>query len=342
MNKFMIANDVVNNYKVMSLSPEAFRFWVCLLSVANGNEDRGALPDDDRAVAFKCRVSPEEAGRFLGEIEAAGLIDVVDGVRRMHDWGDYQSSGSSDAERAKRYRDKKREGRAAAPATVPAMTTTTTTAPASGSAASPGMEPGPRGPARLGSSDPSPPRTATPSTSPPTREDDEPFAAPVPVANEDEALPLYEPIGANSAAQVAATRAVAFELYGGTNVPGLVDVWLRTHTADAVQHALRSAVGKQAPSRYIEAVLRNHATAPAALAMTVEEKHRHRMATDPEYRARHEAKLRLDDEAIAKKQAALDAIEASKERMRKLKEDHARRQEELYASVDASRLAKAG
>lgn len=340
MQKFLMLNAVRNNRKVMTLDAETFRFWVLLLAVANDADDRGSLPSDED-VDFELRINDlAKTTRLVQVLVDRGLIDVDDeGVRRMHDWGDYQVAGNTDAERARKYREKKR-AKGAMTSTSPA--TAPIAAPTAGSAASPGMEPGPRGPARLGSSDPSPPRTATPSTSPPTREDDEPFAAPVPVANEDEALPLYEPIGANSAAQVAATRAVAFELYGGTNVPGLVDVWLRTHTADAVQHALRSAVGKQAPSRYIEAVLRNHATAPAALAMTVEEKHRHRMATDPEYRARHEAKLRLDDEAIAKKQAALDAIEASKERMRKLKEDHARRQEELYASVDASRLAKAG
>lgn len=327
MNKFMIANDVVNNYKVMSLGPEAFRFWVCLLAIANGNEDRGALPDDERAIAFKCRVSPEEGRRLLGEVEAAGLIDVVDGVRRLHDWGDYQSTASSDAERARKYREKKRASGTTAstsPATAPM------TAPASGSAASLGMEPGPRGPAKLGSSDPSPPRTATPSASTPSDDD----------------LPLYEPIGANTAAQVATTRSIAFELHGGTNVPGLVDVWLRTHTADAVQHALRTASGKKRPSRWIEVVLQNHATAPAAPALAVEESHEHRMAHDPAYRARHEAKLRLDEEAIAKKQAERDEIAAWGERMKKIKEDFNKRQEDLYARVnvriEAERLAKAG
>lgn len=235
VDKFMVSDRILNSWKLNALTFEERWFWLACLAMANANPlERGALPDDDRQVDCEARVGDVAKTRaMLARLLEVGLIDVgPDGVRRPHDWDDYQVQPrfgrQSDAERAKNYRERKKQQHlqfdapVSKPAAAPSPTPTPTPIVASAHAPAPAL-------VDLG---------------------DEPFAPPAP-----ETLPLAEPIGSNAAKQVMATRHVAMEIYGGTAVPTLVDGWLETHSADRVIHAMYAAKSKRAPAAYIRSVL---------------------------------------------------------------------------------------
>lgn len=110
---FRLWNDLIASDKVQMLSGDDFKAWINLLVLANRGEPRGFLPAVNR-VAFNLRCSAAEAGAILDRLKDAGLIDVIDGQMKPHDWDHWQPDrdGQSTA-RVREWREKKRASKAA-------------------------------------------------------------------------------------------------------------------------------------------------------------------------------------------------------------------------------------
>ncbi len=105
MSWFRFYTDVLNDPKVQRLPAETFRAWVNLLCLAK--EHDGVLPDLPD-VAFALRVSEEEAGGWLDELESRGLLDRDELSRRFpHNWEGRQYASDSSTERVRRHRAKR-------------------------------------------------------------------------------------------------------------------------------------------------------------------------------------------------------------------------------------------
>jgi len=118
--------DIFDNEKIMMLSAEDFQRWVYALVAAKKHNDNGVLPPIER-LAFWWRTDIKRCQYDVETLLKRGLIDKVPGgiggVRfRMHDWEKWQgSSDTSNAERQKRYRERKRESRNVTPITRNAL-----------------------------------------------------------------------------------------------------------------------------------------------------------------------------------------------------------------------------
>lgn len=105
--------DVINDPKVMRL-PEVMRWrWVALLCMASRNSGRlPGVPD----IAFALRMSEDDAGATLWDLNAAGLVDEVEpGIYAPHNWEGRQYKSDSSTARVREHREKvKREAEEAA------------------------------------------------------------------------------------------------------------------------------------------------------------------------------------------------------------------------------------
>lgn len=109
MNWFRFYSEVLHDPKVQRLPAELFRFWVNLLCLANEGKPRGLLPPVDD-LAFALRIKSDRAGRMLGELVAAGLLDVSqDGAMTPHNWSSRQHKSDDVSERVKRWRERARD-----------------------------------------------------------------------------------------------------------------------------------------------------------------------------------------------------------------------------------------
>lgn len=105
---FRLDDDVVNDPKVQNLPDALFRAWINILCIASKNE--GVLPPL-RDVAFILRTKEIAAAGTLSKLHLAGLLDKTETSFRPHNWEGRQFKSDRDltaAERAKRYRDAKR------------------------------------------------------------------------------------------------------------------------------------------------------------------------------------------------------------------------------------------
>jgi hypothetical protein len=95
------------NPKAARLSDAEFRAYVTSLCEAKLSRSEGEWPDVEH---YRFAVGRRLA-RHLPALLAAGLLEASDGWIAVHDWSDWQPRDATAAERAKRYRDKKRDER---------------------------------------------------------------------------------------------------------------------------------------------------------------------------------------------------------------------------------------
>jgi len=97
---------VPENVKAQSLSLELFRFWINSLCISK--EKDGRLPDLDRA-AFRLRMTKPRVVEKLEQLRSVNMVDLVDGVYVMHDWGQWQFKSDVSSNRVKRLRETRKK-----------------------------------------------------------------------------------------------------------------------------------------------------------------------------------------------------------------------------------------
>jgi hypothetical protein len=103
---FRYYDDALDDPKVQRLSSDLFRTWVNLLCLASKSD--GKLPSVDD-VAFKLRISVQDAQQRLEDLILAGLIDILpDKSLSPHNWSGRQFVSDSSALRVQKHRAKKR------------------------------------------------------------------------------------------------------------------------------------------------------------------------------------------------------------------------------------------
>lgn len=102
---FRVYDDLLNNAKLQKLSAETFRGTLNCWCIASKHD--GKLPPLEE-VAFMLRMAPKKAADLLNELEAAGLLDNVDGKLTPHNWSSRQYKSDTSNERVQRHRQRKR------------------------------------------------------------------------------------------------------------------------------------------------------------------------------------------------------------------------------------------
>lgn len=104
---FRFYDEALDNPKVQRLAPHLFKTWVNLLCLAS--KDGGKLPSNDD-IAFRLRISVQDAAQQVEDLILAGLIDVdAARARAPHNWEDRQYASDSSAERTKKYRENRKK-----------------------------------------------------------------------------------------------------------------------------------------------------------------------------------------------------------------------------------------
>lgn len=100
-------HEILDDPKMGRLSDSAYRRCIELFLMAgrDGNDD-GTLPDFDD-IAWKLRVSNQQLQQDLAELEAAGIVEIVDGNPFVTNFAKRQAK-ISNAEKQKAYRERKR------------------------------------------------------------------------------------------------------------------------------------------------------------------------------------------------------------------------------------------
>ncbi len=109
MHWLRLYTEVLDDPKIQRLPPDLFRAWVNCLCLARAHE--GVLPPV-QDVAFRLRLSLEEAQAILAELQTARLLDDHGGRLIPHNWAQRQFSSDSSAERMKRLRQRRRDATA--------------------------------------------------------------------------------------------------------------------------------------------------------------------------------------------------------------------------------------
>lgn len=78
--------DVIDDPKVQRLPATLFRHWVNLLCLANQGKPRGRIPHRPDDIAFRLRISTEDAADVVSALVAAELIEIEDGHLVPHNW----------------------------------------------------------------------------------------------------------------------------------------------------------------------------------------------------------------------------------------------------------------
>jgi hypothetical protein len=100
-----VSTSIISNPKVMGLTGDAFKAWVCILAATKLYGDGALLPPVKR-LAFALHVNQDVLGGHLLALTRAGLLEQTDGGIAIHDWDAWQRlypSESKDA-RAERQR----------------------------------------------------------------------------------------------------------------------------------------------------------------------------------------------------------------------------------------------
>ncbi len=101
---FRVYDEIIDDIKVQSLPPHLFKTWINLLALASKNG--GTIPHVG-AIAFRLRMSPQDATNALDELIHLGLIDIApDGSWRPHNWltRQYRADNADDPTNAERQR----------------------------------------------------------------------------------------------------------------------------------------------------------------------------------------------------------------------------------------------
>jgi len=93
--------SILDDPKVQRLSPELFKCWVNLLCLAK--EGDGLLPSIED-IAFRMRITDEDAKRLTEELVRRGLLDSDGKNLTPHNWLNRQFQSDVSTERVKRHR----------------------------------------------------------------------------------------------------------------------------------------------------------------------------------------------------------------------------------------------
>ena len=103
MQWFRYYVEALNDPKVQLLSSDLFRSWINLLCIAR--QYNGKLPPTSD-VAFKLRISEEDAARTVRDLAKIGLFDEApDGTFKAHNWNNRQYQSDVSTSRVKRHRE---------------------------------------------------------------------------------------------------------------------------------------------------------------------------------------------------------------------------------------------
>ena len=104
MKWFRFHTEALDDPKVQRLSPSLFKTWVNILCIAGAND--GSLPSIDD-LAFKLRLSVQDAEQQISDLVLAGLIDIAPDKRLSpHGWAARQYASDSSTERVRKLRAK--------------------------------------------------------------------------------------------------------------------------------------------------------------------------------------------------------------------------------------------
>lgn len=106
MKWFRFYSDVLDDPKVQRLPAELFKAWVNILCLANQGPERGVLPSL-ADIAFRLRVTDEEAGKLVSALVERELLDEVDGDLVPHNWDGRQPKSDHVTSRVQRHRAKR-------------------------------------------------------------------------------------------------------------------------------------------------------------------------------------------------------------------------------------------
>lgn len=101
MTWFRFYSEALDDPKVQRLAPHLFKAWVNLLCLASTND--GKLPSIDD-IAFRLRVSVQDAEQQVSDLIIAGLIDVTARGRTPHNWNGRQFVSDGSTERVRKHR----------------------------------------------------------------------------------------------------------------------------------------------------------------------------------------------------------------------------------------------
>lgn len=103
---FRFYTEALDDPKVQRLPPHLFKTWVNLLCLASQNS--GDLPNLDD-IAFRLRLSAQDAEQQISELVLAGLIDITPHGRTPHNWSKRQYVSDNSTDRVRKHRQKKAE-----------------------------------------------------------------------------------------------------------------------------------------------------------------------------------------------------------------------------------------
>lgn len=106
MKWFRFYSGALDDPKVQRLPPELFKGWVNLLCLANEGSPRGTLPSIED-IAFRLRISEEEAVALITALRSRGLIDEAAGTFHPHNWDGRQRRSDNVTERVQKHREKR-------------------------------------------------------------------------------------------------------------------------------------------------------------------------------------------------------------------------------------------
>jgi len=132
-NWWRMHNSIKDSRKHLQISAEIFRDWVLCCSIANEfDEKNGTLPDLED-IAWSLHTTKNKAKNKLDALEKAGLIDLENGIYRMHDFASWQYQNgetpkqkSSSYERVKAYRERQSAQKSVTQASVTESVTAVT------------------------------------------------------------------------------------------------------------------------------------------------------------------------------------------------------------------------
>lgn len=98
---FRFYSEALDDPKVQRLPPHLFKAWVNMLCLASSNN--GKLPSVDD-IAFRLRLSVQDAEQQVTELVLAGLLDVTLHGTEPHNWNRRQFVSDSSTERVRKHR----------------------------------------------------------------------------------------------------------------------------------------------------------------------------------------------------------------------------------------------
>ena len=110
MRWLRLYNEALDDPKVQRLPDALFRTWINLLCLTSQHDhDLGTLPCVDD-IAFRLRMSVQDAELSLSELIARGLLDDTAGVLSPHGWRERQPASDDVTARVNLHRERKRQG----------------------------------------------------------------------------------------------------------------------------------------------------------------------------------------------------------------------------------------